>query len=134
MSGEHLIIVDDDPDVREALVLMLEPQGYRVSAHATGPEGLTAIQRERPDLVLLDVMLAHPAEGFRLAHELKADPATGGIPIVMISSIGHTLGLDYAHEMGNDYVATEAFLDKPIRPETLLRTIRRILEPDEPDV
>jgi CheY-like chemotaxis protein len=127
MSGEHILVIDDDPDIREALIMILEPAGYRLTCCATGPEGLDALRADRPDLILLDVMLASPSEGFHVAHEIKNDPATGRIPIVMISAIGQTLGMDYAREMGSDYVSTEAFLEKPLEAESLLATVRDTL-------
>jgi CheY-like chemotaxis protein len=127
MAGEHIVVIDDDPDIREALTLILSPLGYRLTCCATGPGGLAAIRASRPDLVLLDIMLASPSEGFHLARELRGDPATAGIPIIMISAIGRTLGMDYAKEMGGEYVSTEAFLDKPLRPDVLLQTLWDIL-------
>ena len=127
MAGEHIVIIDDDPDIREALHLILGPPGYRLTSCSTGPEGLDAVRAGRPDLVLLDVMLASPNEGFHLARELRADPATSAIPIVMISAIGRTLGMDYAKELGGGYVTTEAFLDKPLRADLLLRTVDEVL-------
>ena len=128
MSGEHILIVDDDPDIREALTMILEPAGYRLTCCSTGPEGREALRSDRPDLILLDIMLASPSEGFHIAHEIKTDPATGRIPIVMISAIGQTLGMDYAREMGSDYVSTEAFLEKPLKAESLLATVREVLQ------
>ncbi|UCE59716.1 MAG: response regulator [Phycisphaerales bacterium] len=127
MAGEHIVIIDDDPDVREALTLMLEPAGYRLTCCSTGPEGTAAIRAEPPDLILLDIMLASPTEGFHLAYELKKDEAIGKIPIIMISAIGQTMGMDYAKELGSDYVPAERFLDKPLRLEIVLEAVQEAL-------
>ncbi len=127
MAGERIVIIDDDPDVREALTLMLEPSGYRLKCCSTGPEGVAAIQAERPDVILLDIMLASPSEGFHIAYELKKDDALKKIPIIMISAIGQTMGMDYAKELGSDYVPAEEFLDKPLKAETVLEAVRKAL-------
>ena len=127
MAGEHIVIIDDDPDLREALSLMLEPAGYRLSCCATGAAGLAAIQAERPNLILLDIMLASPTEGFHLAYELKKDDSLKGIPIIMISAIGQTMGMDYAKELGSEYVPAEKFLDKPLKAATVLSAVKEAL-------
>ena len=127
MAGEHIVIIDDDPDVREALTLILEPAGYTLTCCSTGPEGLAAIRANPPDLVLLDIMLASPSEGFHLAYELRRDEAYCNIPIIMISSIGETMGVDYAKELGSDYVPVEKFLDKPLKAQTILAAVKETL-------
>jgi len=128
MAGEHVLIIDDDPDIREALEIVLGAAGYRVTGCATGPAGLEAARTDRPDIVLLDIMLASPVEGFYLARDLKEDEATASIPIIMISAIGRTLGADYVQEMGGVRVSAEAFLDKPLKIETVLRVVRETLD------
>lgn len=127
MADEHIVIIDDDPDVREALTLMLEPAGYKLTCCSTGPDGTAAIQAEPPDLILLDIMLASPSEGFHLAYELKKDEGLKNIPIIMISAIGQTMGMDYAKELGSDYVPAEKFLDKPLKVETVLAAVTEAL-------
>ncbi len=127
MAGEHIVIIDDDPDVREALTLMLEPAGYRLTCCSTGPEGTDAIRNDPPDLILLDIMLASPSEGFHLAYELKKDEALSGIPIIMISAIGQTMGMDYAKELGSEYVPAEKFLDKPLKADVVLGAVSEAL-------
>ncbi len=127
MAGEHLVIIDDDQDVREALALMLEPRGYQLTCCATGPEGIKTAAKIVPDLIMLDIMLASPSEGFHLAYELRSGEATKGIPIIMISSIGQTMGLDYAKELGSDYVPAEKFLEKPLSVETVIAAVEEVL-------
>lgn len=127
MAGEHILVIDDDPDVREALRLMLEPAGYQLNGHSTGPEGMKAIADAPPDLILLDIMLSSPSEGFHLAYELRMDEATRQIPIIMISAIGQTMGMDYAKELGSEYVPAEQFLDKPLKADTVLSAVRETL-------
>ncbi|MBU0717356.1 MAG: response regulator [Planctomycetes bacterium] len=127
MAGERIVIIDDDPDVREALTLMLEPAGYKLTCCSTGPEGTAAIQADPPDLILLDIMLASPTEGFHLAYEFKKDERIARIPIIMISAIGQTMGMDYAKELGSDYVPVEKFLDKPLRADVIRQAVQEAL-------
>lgn len=107
--------------------MMLAPLGVELSCFSTGPEGLAALRAEPPDLLLLDVMLSSPSEGFHLAYDLQADETLRQIPIVMISALGEKTGLDFAREVGTDFVAAEAFLDKPIKAEKLRETVQRVL-------
>jgi CheY-like chemotaxis protein len=129
-EGKHILLIDDDPDMHEAIKLTLEPEGYRVTCCLTGPEGMEALQRIKPDLVLLDIMLASPSEGFHLAYEMKKDPALKGIPVIMISAIGKKMGIDYSKEVGSDYIQAEMFLDKPFEARTLREAVKRLL-PDQ---
>ncbi len=128
MPGEHIVIIDDDPDVREALRLMLEPSGYRITCCATGPEGIEAVLAIAPNLIMLDIMLASPSEGFHVAYELRRGQTTRMIPIIMISSIGETMGLDYAKELGSEYIPVDKFLEKPLTVETVLTTVQEVLK------
>jgi CheY-like chemotaxis protein len=127
MANERIVIIDDDPDIRDALTMILESAGYRATCCATGPEGLAAIRENPPDLVILDIMLSFPSEGFHLAHELRRDEELRRIPIILISAVGATMGMDYAKEVGPDYVSAEKFLDKPLTAATVLRAVEETL-------
>jgi CheY-like chemotaxis protein len=127
MAGARLVIIDDDPDIRDALTIILESAGYRVTACATGSEGLAAIRAAATDLIILDIMLASPSEGFHLAHELRRDEALGRIPIIMISAIGAATAMDYAQEAGADAASVEKFLDKPLTAATVLQAVEETL-------
>jgi len=127
MAGKRIVIIDDDADVREALSMILQPAGYELTCCSTGPEGMEAIQANPPDVILLDIMLSSPSEGFHLAYDLRQDDRLGKIPIVMISSIGETMGMDYSKELGSEYVPAEKFLDKPLTSDTVLRAVADVL-------
>lgn len=128
-AGKHILLIDDDPDVQKAVRLMLEPEGYRLTCCPTAQTGLEAIRRDRPDLLLLDIMLTSPSEGFHLAYEIRQDDVLRAIPIIMISSIGQRMGMDYARELGTDYMPAELFLEKPLDAATLRAAVRKLLEP-----
>jgi CheY-like chemotaxis protein len=126
-DSKRILIIDDDPDMHEAIKLVLEPAGYQVTYCATGPEGLEAMRRDPPDLVLLDVMLASPSEGIHLAHEMKIDERLKSIPIVMISAMSEAVERDYAEEVGRDYLSVESFIDKPFEAPTVLKAVQDAL-------
>jgi len=127
MAGEHILVIDDDRDVQDALALMLEPAGYRVTRCLMGADGLAAVQASPPDLILLDIMLSSPSEGFHLAYEFKNDDRLAKIPIIMISSIGQTMGMDYARELGSEYLPVEKFLEKPLTRDVVLKAVQEVL-------
>lgn len=127
MAYEKILVIDDDPDVHEAVKLILEPFGYVLMGRRTGPEGLLAARQSMPDVILLDVMLATPSEGFHLAYELRRDERLSKIPIIMISSIGETTGFDYAKELGSEYMPVEKFLDKPLTSAKVLDAVQDVL-------
>lgn len=124
----RILVIDDDPDLRDAVKLILEPEGYQVECAATGPEGMQALQKSPPDLLLLDIMLSTPTEGFHLAYEMGKDEKLRRIPIIMISAIGQTMGLDIAKESGSDYVPAAKFLEKPLSATELRQAVRDALQ------
>lgn len=125
-----ILLIDDDRDIHDAVRMILEPEGYRIESVLTGPDGLEAARRIRPDLILIDVMLTSPSEGFHLAYEMKRDESLADIPIVFISAIGETTGMNFASEQGSDYLPSEDFIEKPFDPSGLRDSVRRILSAD----
>ncbi|MCP4593825.1 MAG: response regulator [bacterium] len=130
---QKILLIDDDPDMHHAITAMLEPKGYKLTCALTGPEGVAAARQEPPDLILLDIMLSSPSEGFHLAFDLSKDDQLKDVPIIMISSIGAMMGMDYAKEIGTDYVKAERFLDKPIDAQTLISAVEETLAKNSSD-
>jgi CheY-like chemotaxis protein len=125
--AKHILVIEDDLDMQHAIRAMLEPEGYRLTCCATGPAGLEVMRRDRPDLVLLDIMLASPTEGLHIAYEMRGDDLLRDIPIVMTSAIGQRMGLDVAREVGSDYVPADAYLEKPLKAAGVRETVRAVL-------
>src|SRR3970040_1515538 len=83
--SSRVLIVEDEPDIRELVVHHLKREGYQVSAAASGEEALRQVQAAPPDLVLLDLMM--PAmDGLEVCRRLRHDPATASLPIVMLTA------------------------------------------------
>ncbi len=127
LEKRSILVIEDDPDMHDVVHTILGPEGYELTSCYTGPEGMEAARSKKPDLILLDIMLSSPSEGFHLAYELRQDEMLKNVPIIMISSIGQTMGMDYAKELGSDYVQADRFLDKPFDAKTLRDAVTEVL-------
>lgn len=127
-TTRNILLIDDDPDIHSAVKLILEPEGYQVQCALTGPAGMELARKSRPDAILLDVMLTSPSEGFHLAYEMRQDESLSGVPIVILSAIGQTMGMDYAKELGTEYLPANAFVEKPFDAATLREAVRSVLK------
>jgi CheY-like chemotaxis protein len=122
-----ILIVDDDPDFVEACRTVLTNAGYRVSAAANGEQGVQAMRRQQPDLVILDVMMSGILDGLNASMRMKAELGLARTPILMVSSITSS---EYAGMFPTDeYIPVENFISKPVSPEQLLSEVRRLLPP-----
>lgn len=116
-----ILAVDDDPTIQQLLVVNLELEGYQVILASDGEEALARIRSDRPDAVLLDVMMPI-LDGLEVCRASKADPETAAIPIVMLSAKAQESDL----VAGND-VGADAYLTKPFDPLELIETVRRFV-------
>ena len=127
MAKKTILIVDDDADFVEATRVVLESAGYAVESASNGKEGLAHLKKGGADLLVLDVMMTHDTEGFRIAQEIRANPATAKVPIVMLTGISQKTGFAFSPETDADYMPVDAFLEKPVDPDVLLKTIAKAL-------
>ena len=120
-----ILVVDDDPDFVEATRIVLEQAGHTVVSAANGNECLSVVRAEKPDLIILDVIMSSILDGLSVTQELHKDPEYDEIPIVMVTSIANT---DYAELFPTDeYVHINAFMTKPVPPDELLAQVKRQL-------
>jgi DNA-binding response OmpR family regulator len=120
MSGEHILVVDDEPSVVEVVGLYLEREGYRVSVARDGNEALDAVRRERPDLVVLDLMMPG-IDGLDVTRRLRSHDAAA-VPIIMLTAKGEEMDRILGLEMGaDDYVV------KPFSPQELVSRVKAVL-------
>ncbi len=122
----RVLIVEDEPDIRELVVHHLKREGYQVSAASSGEEALRQVQAAPPDLVILDLMM--PAmDGLEVCRRLRQDPATASLPIVMLTAKGDEVDRVLGLEIGaDDYVV------KPFSPKELLARVRAVLRRSRP--
>jgi DNA-binding response OmpR family regulator len=123
----RILIVDDDPDVVEACRLFLEKAHHTVACAYSRPEGMKAIAEEKPDLLILDVIMEQPDDGIAMAQELRR---TGfDAPILMLTSIGRVTGMSFGRD--DEMVPVDEFQEKPIDPGTLVRKVAELLAKHE---
>jgi CheY-like chemotaxis protein len=128
MQQKRILIIDDDPDVTEAMKIILENQGYATDSAEDGSKGMERIKVTNPDLIILDVMMNTFREGFLLSRELKKDPNYKHIPILIVTSVKKKTGIDFETAAGDEtWLPVEGFLNKPVEPEVLLGKVRNLL-------
>lgn len=121
----RILVVDDDPDFVEMTRLVLERAGHQVLAANSGDEGYIRARAERPDLMILDVIMDSVLDGVSTSQRVHDDPELRGLPVIMVTSIANT---DYAELFPTDeYIHIDAFLSKPVTPASLLRQVDRLL-------
>jgi two-component system phosphate regulon response regulator PhoB len=127
MAALRVLIVEDEPDIRDLLVFHLERDGYQVAKARSGADALRQAQASPPDLVLLDLMLPE-MDGLEVCRRLRQNPLTQGIPIVMLTARGDEVDRVLGLEMGaDDYVV------KPFSLPELMARVRAILRRTNPE-
>ena len=128
MEGK-ILVVDDDPDILEALNLILESQGYQVVTARDGVEGLASLKAEKPDLMILDLLMPK-MDGFAVCKELQ-DPRWSkyrDIPILILTSVREEASRRrYELETGLE-LDVDDYVEKPISPDILLERVDRLVE------
>lgn len=120
--AKRILIVDDDPDLVEAVSMLLEAEGMEPLAAYGGVEGLEKARTENPDLIVLDIMMPDK-DGYAVAKELAAVDALSGIPVIMLTAVtNYVADTSYSHGSGKELVADD-FFEKPVEPEALVKRI-----------
>jgi CheY-like chemotaxis protein len=132
MTADHalILIVDDDYDFLEINRFILEGAGYGVVTATNPEEAQQRIAAQVPDLVITDLMMTSVDAGFAFAVQLKGDPRTAGVPIIISTSVSSQLGLNFRPETDADLAKmhVEAYFDKPIDAQALLAKVKELLE------
>lgn len=124
--SKKILIIDDDVNFAEATATLLEANGYKVAIAGGGQEGILMVGTERPDLILLDVMMATNTEGFDVARKLKETETTAGIPVILVTGIKSEMSLPFGFEPNNNWLPVKKVLEKPVKPNILLNAVREI--------
>ncbi len=121
-----ILLVDDDPDFVEATRIVLESKPYQVVVAFDGDEGLAKAKEEKPDLILLDIIMPR-MDGFKVCEMLKSDPELSAIPVIMITSFSERVGETSLAMSQGLALEAEDFVDKPVAPAELLIRVERQL-------
>jgi len=122
-----ILLVDDDPDFVEATRLVLESKPYEVITAVNGAEGITKARQERPDLIILDIMMPIK-DGFSAAEELKKDSELSKIPVLMLTSFSEKVEETTLSVSRGLMLDTEDYIDKPVLPDELLKRVGKLIK------
>ncbi|HPM42678.1 MAG TPA: response regulator [Candidatus Omnitrophota bacterium] len=127
--AKRVLIIDDDNDYVEAVSMLLEAKGYEVLSAPDGKAGFAKAKEDCPGLIILDVMMATRTEGFDVARLLKDDAKTKDIPVILITGIKRDMNLAFGFEPDEVWLPVKAVLDKPVKPEVLLKAVEENIKP-----
>jgi CheY-like chemotaxis protein len=129
--AKTIIIIDDDADTRTYMATILLRGGYKVLTAGDGQAGWRIIQENRPDLILLDMMMPRRS-GMHLLTELKTVSEYQSIPVFVISGVGQLTGVDMQKymmdESGRTLIRPDLFMEKPVKPDKLLKAVKQYLQ------
>jgi CheY-like chemotaxis protein len=137
MANKKILIIDDDPDIVEAMRMPLEANAYSVITACSGKEGLQKAKDEIPDLIILDVMMETDTEGFHVAYALRSEEPDSEYkncrktPILMITAISQKKGMHFSLEKDDTFLPVDSFIEKPVQPKNLLEKVAELLSNKE---
>jgi DNA-binding response OmpR family regulator len=121
-----ILVVDDDPDLVESVTMILESRNHEVIQAYGGIEGLEKAKAEKPDAIILDVMMPDK-DGYEVCKELKGDPEYSEIPILLLTAVVSQISSStYTSRMGMETEADD-YIDKPVEPGELAKLVERLL-------
>ncbi len=130
-STAKILIIDDDDDYRASTRALLEGEGYVVTEANTGKAGREAVRTDPPDLIVLDIMMESPVEGYTTVHALKSAHAGGpaaDIPILMVSSVQDDPEALFPMSGDTAMITPDAYMTKPLDITKFLAAVRKMLE------
>lgn len=124
-----ILVVDDDLDFIEISKLSLEGQGYQILSAFNAKEGWKMVERQKPDLIIMDLMMERLDSGMALSQQIKGHPQYAAIPILMLTSISRDTGMDFTPRTGADLkqLNVDDFSSKPIKAQVLLEKVEKLL-------
>jgi two-component system alkaline phosphatase synthesis response regulator PhoP len=127
-ESKTILLVDDDNDFVESNRDLLEAYGYQVLTAYDGASGFETAKRERPDLMVLDVMMAHATEGFEIARKIKEESELQDLKVLLVSGITGDMSLSFRLEADQTWLPVERILEKPINPARFIAEIEKVLK------
>jgi len=116
--GKHVLLIEDEPNIIEAISYLLRQDGWSVSAHSEGASALERIKSCAPDLLILDVMLPGRS-GFDILRDLRADPQISDLPVLMLTAKGQARDRETAESIG-----VGRYMTKPFSNQEMLAAVR----------
>jgi len=122
-----ILLIDDDRDFVDSTRLVLEKSGHQVISASSGEEGWEKAQSEKPDLLLLDVMMQTPDEGFQLSYKIRKHENLKDMPIFLLTAVSRVTGFKFDKEKDEGFLPVEEYIEKPVMPDVLLKKINKAL-------
>ena len=145
--SKRILVVDDEPDVITFLTAVLQENGYKTLSAKDGVEALEVLRKEKPDLVLLDLMMPKKS-GITMFQELRKDPDMSHIAVVVVTGVSEVTGVDFRNFMYKKalhdekkfveatgltkHTIPDGYIEKPIDPEELVRVVKEALNAPSP--
>jgi two-component system alkaline phosphatase synthesis response regulator PhoP len=123
-ATKRVLLVDDDDDILSQLELVIGRE-YQVATALSGSECLAAVTAQKPDLIVLDVIMDNLGDGLETAKKLKESRETAAIPIIMLTSVNESY--DFRTQVDAGYYPNDRWLDKPVKPDAVLREIKALI-------
>jgi CheY-like chemotaxis protein len=129
-KSPKILFVDDDRDFLSAQTAFFGSRGFEVVTIDRVDGALERISQEKPDVIVLDLMMEHYDSGFMLSRKIRQDPAMATVPILMLSGVASATGHKFAAETAalKDWIKLDAFLDKPVTGRQLLKVVEEKLD------
>ncbi|MGC9419731.1 MAG: response regulator transcription factor [Rhodovulum sp.] len=118
--GKHVLLIEDEPNIIEAIRFILSREGWRVDTHSDGMTAFGRVAEVRPDIVILDVMLPGRS-GFDILRDIRADTGLNGLPVLMLTAKGQVKDREMAERMG-----ASRFMAKPFSNTEVLASVREL--------
>ncbi|MFD1342941.1 response regulator transcription factor [Litorisediminicola beolgyonensis] len=118
--GRHLVLIEDEPNIIEAISFILSRDGWTVKSHSNGADAAQVVEREKPDVVILDLMLPGKS-GYDILREIRAREETAGLPVMMLTARGQPKDRELAERAGVSH-----FMTKPFSNAEMLEAVRAL--------
>ena len=129
MSAKKIVIIDDDPEICDAMSHILSQNGYQVFTALDTRKGHQLFVDTRPDLLILDIMMETMDEGLNFATEVKKNAGVFGVPILIVSARPPVEnGYGRALDEDLDWIHADIFMEKPVEPEELIHNVKLLIK------
>ena len=123
-----IVVIDDNTDLLFTIETFLQRNGFEVHTAEDGQTGMDLITKERPDVILLDIMMETLFSGFEVCKKVRADDDLKDTPIIGISAMGDELDINYSQWPDYEYFRPDTFMEKPIDKQRLLQLIPEVIQ------
>jgi two-component system alkaline phosphatase synthesis response regulator PhoP len=122
-----ILVIDDDPDLQVAMQMVLEKNGFQVVSAYNADEGMQKVRAEKPDLIILDVLMPQDYEGFDVARKIREDLKMRELPIILLSAVHTVKKVPYRFAPHEEWLPVDYFFDKPVESQVLVAKIKELL-------